>query len=71
MVIKMTAGKLIHMSVYTFGDVSMVTVHVNKHSMVLMESMILNALPGDENRLRVFEPIAPNDVTKPHTRNNL
>lgn len=63
-VIKMTAGKLIHMSVYTFGDVSMVTVHVNTHSMLLIESMGLRTIPGDEDRFRIFKFTAPNDVTQ-------
>ena len=60
MVIKITAGKLIHMSIFTFGDVSYLFVHIRVYSPITAKS---DTVPGNENRFRLFESVAANDVT--------
>lgn len=59
--IKITAGKLVHMSIYTFGDVSRVAICI---SVYLPSFLKTHAISGNKNCLRLFESAATTDVTK-------
>lgn len=61
MVIKITAGKLVHMSIFTFGNVSCLFVHIHVYLPITAKS---DTVPGNENRFRLFESVAANDMTK-------
>ena len=60
MVIKITANKLVHMSIFTFGNVSYLLVHIHMYSPIIAK---FNTVLGNENCFRLFEPVAANDVT--------
>ena len=61
MVIKITAGKLVHMSIYTFGNVSHMLIHICIYLLITVKCIVTS---GDENCFHLFKSIASTDLTK-------
>ena len=61
MVIQLTAGKIIQMSIHTFGDVSCIVSHIQGYPSPF-EKLRKLIIPGDEIGLRVSECVVANDV---------
>lgn len=61
MMIKITAGKLVHMSIFTFGNVSYQFIYIYLYSPIVEKSA---TIPGNKNCLRIFQPVAPSHITQ-------
>lgn len=61
MMIKITAGKLVHMSIFTFGNVSYQFIYIYLYSPIVEKS---GTISGNKNCLRIFQPVAPSHITQ-------
>lgn len=59
MVVKITAYKIVHMSIYTFSNVSYMLNYIYLYLLTVIKCTII---PGDKNCFYLFESITSNDL---------
>lgn len=61
MVVKITAYKIVHMSIYTFSNVSHMLNHIYMYLSTIIKYIII---PGNKNCFCLFESVTSNDLTE-------